>query len=117
MSRRRSVYKLPKLKLKQRTVITVASLISFIMAALSAVALATRSGSLDFWRKLLFDFFGWTSFVSPVVFFVVGLVLQKVRWSFGQTNVLLGLILIFLSLSSLTAPVKPVQAGLVGLNV
>ncbi|MCL4366375.1 hypothetical protein M1437_04065, partial [Patescibacteria group bacterium] len=61
MSRRRSVYKLPKLKLKQRTIVAVASLISFILAALSAITLATHSQSLQFWRQFLFDLFGWTS--------------------------------------------------------
>ncbi len=117
MSRRRSVYKLPKLKLKQKTIVAVASLISFVLAAISAVALATHSQALQFWRQFLFELFGWTSFSAPVVFFVVGLVLQKVRWSFGQTNVLLGLVLIILALSGLTGAVKPYQAGSIGLNL
>lgn len=117
MSRRRSIYKLPKLKLRQRTIVAVASLISFMFAVLSAVALATHGQTLEFWRQFLFELFGWTCLFAPIVFFVIGLVLQRVRWSFGQTNVLLGLILIILALSGLTAPFKPLQAGSIGLSL
>jgi len=117
MSRRRSIYKLPKLKLKQRTIVAVASIVSFMFAILSVVALATHTQALEFWRQFLFELFGWTHFFAPIVFLVTGLVLQKVRWSFGQTNVLLGLVLIILSFSGLTGAVKPLQAGSIGLNL
>lgn len=117
MSRRKSIYKLPKLKLKQRTIVAVASLISFMFAILSIVALATHTQALEFWRQFLFELFGWTRFFAPIVFFVTGLVLQKVKWSFGQTNVLLGLVLIILSFSGLTGVVRPLQAGSIGLNL
>jgi DNA segregation ATPase FtsK/SpoIIIE, S-DNA-T family len=117
MSRRRSVYSTPKLKLKKKTVIAVGSLISFILAALSVVALATDVSTLAFWKSFLFEIFGWTAIFSPIIFFLSGLILQKVKWSFAQTNVLLGIILVILSLVGLTAPLSATSAGTVGLNL
>lgn len=114
MSRRRSIYRLPKLKLKQKTITGVATLISIILAGISTVSLVTTSQALDFWRRLLFEMFGWTSFVSPILFLLSGLVLQRVKWSFAQTNVLLGLILIVMSVTGLTTSIIPLQAGSIG---
>lgn len=117
MARRRSIYKLPKLKLKQKTIVAVATLVSFILAALSGVSLATKASSLEFWRQVLHEIFGWASFTSPVMFVLAGLVLQRVKWSFAQTNVLLGLTLLIISVVSLTAAVSITQAGVVGANL
>lgn len=117
MPRRKSIYSMPKLKLKQKTIVGVASLISFILAGLSAVTLATDVTSLSFWKEFLFGIFGWTIIFSPVVFFLSGLVLQKTRWAFAQTNVLLGIILIMLSFVGLTAPIEEPQAGSIGTNL
>jgi hypothetical protein len=112
--RRRSLYSAPKLKLKQKTIVAIATLISFGLAALSLVTVATGAPSLQFWNEVLFSVFGWLSFTSPIFFILVGLVLQKFKWGFAQTNVLLGLILILLSLTGLTASLAPMQAGSLG---
>lgn len=117
MSRRRSAYSLPKLKLRQKTIITVASVISFVLGALSAVALVTDNSLLSFWKDLLFENLGWTSVLSPVIFMLVGLVLLKTKWSFAQTNVLLGLILILLAMAGFTAAFSPYLAGNIGNNL
>lgn len=114
MSRRRTPYKLPTLKLRQKTIVAVASIISFIFAGISAVTLATSAPSLQFWKEILVGNIGWVSVFSPLVFVLVGLVLQKIKWSFAQTNVLLGLILIMVSLSALTTPISSVKAGYLG---
>lgn len=114
MSRRRSVYKLPKLKLKQKTIAAVASLVSFVLAALSIVALVTDAASLNFWRSFLFEILGWSYIFTPLVFVLSGFVLQRVKWSFAQTNVLLGVILLVLSVSGLTAAFSEIQSGTVG---
>ncbi len=112
--RRKSIYSAPKLKLKKKTVIAVGSLISFILAGLSLVTLVTDAALLSFWREFLFSIFGWTHILSPVVFVISGLILQKVKWPFAQTNVLLGLILIMMSLVGLTAGISPESAGDLG---
>ncbi|MBI2600654.1 DNA translocase FtsK [Candidatus Daviesbacteria bacterium] len=117
MSRRRSLYHVPKLRLKQKTIIGIATIIALISAILSAVALATNSSYLQFWQEFLIEVFGWTAFVSPILFILVGLVLQRVKWSFAQMNVLLGLILIILGSTSLTAAISQQKAGIIGLNI
>jgi DNA segregation ATPase FtsK/SpoIIIE, S-DNA-T family len=117
MARRRSVYRVPKLKLKSKTIVAVASLISFALAGLSIISFVSDVSSLQFWRELLFGAMGWTSYFAPVIFLLSALVLQKVKWSFGQPNVLLGLILIVISLSGLTASLSPDMAGSMGLTL
>lgn len=114
MSRKKSIYRLPKLKLKQKTVVTVGSLISFLLAGLSLVSLISPSEQLLFWRDLLVQNVGWTAIFTPIAFFVSGLVLQKLKWAIAQVNVLLGLLTVMVSLSSLTAPASELQAGSLG---
>lgn len=117
MSRRKSIYTLPKLKLKPKTIVAVATIISFILAGLSAVSLATQAPALMFWYDFLFNLFGWTAYFSPLMFIIAGLVLQKMKWRFAQVNVLLGLVLIILALAALTTPVSQSIAGALGENL
>lgn len=117
MARRRSIYKLPRLKLRHRTITAIGSLIAFILAVLSTVAILTDSPTLGFWRDFLSQFLGWTKFTTPIIFLLSGLVLTRAKWKFAQTNVLLGLILVILSLVGLTASIKSEKAGSVGLTL
>ena len=114
MARRRSIYKLPKLKLRQKTITAIGSLVAFTLAVVSTVALLTNSNSLAFWKDFLVSLLGWTNIAAPVMFLLTGLVLSRSRWKFAQTNVLLGFILVILSISSLTASLRYDKAGLLG---
>ncbi len=114
MSRRRSIYKLPKLKLRQKTITAVGTLIAFALAILSIVTLATHSQTLSFWRDFLDSNLGWMRVLSPIVFVLCGLALTRSKWKFAQLNVLLGFILIMLSLGGLTGAIKFEKAGSIG---
>src|SRR3989338_3153944 len=114
MSRRRSIYKLPKLRLRQRTIATVGSLIALVLAVISAVALLTHSPTLSFWRDFLRETLGWMSLAAPIIFLLSALVLSQAKWKFAQTNVLLGFILIVLSMAGLTAALRYEKAGSIG---
>jgi DNA segregation ATPase FtsK/SpoIIIE, S-DNA-T family len=115
MSRRRkSVYSLPKLKLKQKTVVTVATFISFIFAILSAASLVTKSAYLSFWRDFLKENFGVVSFASPIVFVLVGLVLHKTKWKYAQMNILVGFITMLIPLMGLFAIISASAGGSMG---
>ena len=114
MPRRRSMYSLPKFRLRQKTIMTVGSLVALVLAGLSAVSLLTESTKLTFWRDFLKTNFGWTVIFTPLIFLVVGLVLQKLKFSFAQPNVLVGLLAIVAALSGLTAPINPALAGDLG---
>lgn len=117
MSRRRSAYRLPKLKLKPKTIIAVGTLISFILSGVSLVSIVSSTTKLSFWRELLYENLGWTFIFSPIIFFVIGLVLQKVKWRIGQLNVLLGLITSQIALVGLTAAVQEDIAGKIGIFI
>ena len=114
MSRRRSVYRVPKLRLKTKTIAAVAALISLALAGLSVISFVTDVSILQFWKELLFQTMGWTSYFAPIIFVLSAFVLQKVKWSFVQVNVLLGLILIVVSLAGLTAAFSPGMGGSLG---
>lgn len=114
MSRRRSIYRLPKFKLKHRTITAIGTLVAFSLAVLSAVALFTSSQILGFWRIFLESYLGIMKLAAPIIFFLSGLVLTRARWKLAQTNVLLGFILVLLSVTSLVAAVRYDKAGLVG---
>lgn len=114
MPRRRSIYSLPKFKLHQKTVVTVGSLVSFILAAFSVVSLLSDSTKLNFWREILVSNLGAAALFAPAVFFTIALVLQRVRWSFAQTNVLVGLIIVLISVSGLFYPIENKFGGALG---
>lgn len=114
MPRRRSIYSLPKLKLRHKTVVTVGSIVALILAGLSVVSLLSNSTKLAFWREFLQNSLGWTAVLAPILFLVAALVLQRFKWSFAQTNVLLGLLTMVVALSGLTATFSPGTAGDLG---
>lgn len=115
--RKKSIYSLPKLKLKQKTIITVGTLVSFALGALSVVSLFSSSSYLAFWKQFLMSNFGWTAFFSPLVFALVGLVLQRVKWPFAQMNVLVGLITMMIALMGISGSVSLVAGGDLGLFI
>src|SRR3989344_6876540 len=114
---RRSIYSTPKIKLKKKTIIAIGSLVAFMLAGLSLVTIVTDTLALNFWRKILKALLGWTYFISPLLFILSGLVLQRVKWRFAEANVLLGLILIILSLVGLTGAFNAEAAGKVGYSL
>lgn len=108
------MYSMPKLKLRQKTIITIGSIIALVLSALSGVSLVTSSSKLIFWRSFLESNLGWTAVFAPLVFLLIGLVLQRFKWQFAQTNVLVGILAIMVSLGGLTSPVMPENAGATG---
>lgn len=114
MPRRRSIYSLPKLKLRQKTIVTVGSLVSFVLAGLSLVSLFTDSEALTFWRSFLIENLGWTAVFTPFLFFISGLVLNRFKWAIAQANVLVGLLTMIISLAGLTYLFIPEQGGMIG---
>lgn len=115
MSRRRkSIYRLPKLKLKAQTVVTVGTLVSFVLALLSAVSVFSHSSHLTFWKSFLDENFGWTMIFSPLLFILVGLVLQKVKWKYAQMNTLVGLLTALVGLMGLSSSFNVNGGGALG---
>lgn len=114
MSRRRSAYKLPKLKLKPKTIVAVGTIIAFILSIFSLASIVYTSEKLTFWKQFLFENLGWTFIFAPLLFGLIGLVLQKVKWGFAQLNVLVGLLTAMVASTGLTASLDPSFAGSLG---
>ncbi|MDO8429309.1 MAG: DNA translocase FtsK 4TM domain-containing protein [Candidatus Daviesbacteria bacterium] len=114
MPRRRNLYSLPKLRLRQKTIITVGSLISIILAGLSTVALFSDSSNLMFWKEFLIDSLGWSAIFAPLIFASVGFVLLKLKWAGAQPNVLVGLLTIMVSLAGITSLLAIDEGGALG---
>lgn len=117
MPRRKSIYSLPKLKLKPKTVLTVATIVSFILAVLSGASFVTDSPYLTFWSGYLTQNLGVLAYLTPVVFMLCGLVLHKTKWPFAQMNVLLGLITMMVSLMGFFGAISETGGGLLGLFI
>lgn len=114
MPRRKSIYSLPKLKLKQKTIISVGSIVAFSLAGLCAVSLFYPTPYLAFWRDFILSYFGWVVVFSPVIFIIAALVLQKVKWGFAQMNVLLGLITIMVAVMGILGAFSENASGILG---
>ncbi len=114
MARRRSIYKLPRFKLKHKTITAIGTLVAFGLAVLSGAALFTNSEPLSFWRDFLSGYLGFMKITAPLIFLLAGLVLTKARWRIAQTNVLLGFVLVVISIASLISAVKFEKGGLIG---
>lgn len=114
MARKKSLYSLPKLKLKHKTIITVATFVAFILAGVSAAAFLTNTQYLFFWRQYLIENIGFTAFLAPVLFVLIGLVLQKAKWAFAQMNVLLGLLVMMIAMMGLLAGIGDTPGGILG---
>jgi hypothetical protein len=114
MPRRKSIYSLPKLKLKQKTVFTIAALISFAFMALSIGAMVSQSDKIAFWRDFLFGNMGWVFLATPLVFLSIGLVLLKLKWSVAQPNLLVGMIAMMIGTMGLLGAVSERAGGVWG---
>ncbi len=117
MPRRKSIYSLPKLKLKQRTIITVGTFVAFILAAVSGAALFTNTKYLTFWREYLINNAGLSAYLVPFIFALSGLTLQRVKWAFAQLNVLVGLLTMVIALMGLLAGIGDTLGGIGGVFI
>lgn len=114
MPRHKSIYRLPKLKLKPKTIVSIATIVSFVLATISLASLFTHSSILKFWKDLLYENLGWTFIFTPLLFVMVGLVLLKIRWRFAQPNNLIGFAVATIGLMGLSAAASATSGGAVG---
>lgn len=115
MARRKSsIYSMPKLKLKPKTILAISTFGSIILALITLASFVAPSSALSFWKDYLFQSLGTTAVLTPAVFFLSGLVLHKVKWRIGQMNVILGLIVIMVSLMGLLGAVNERVGGMLG---
>lgn len=106
--RRRSSKRSFGLKLKKETVYSIVQILFFALALLVIVSFSRRGLILVRLNDLLVQYFSWSSVLLPFIFLSFAFLLSKIKIPLAQPNVIVGILLIFISLASLT------QAGVVG---
>ncbi len=97
-------------KLKTATIYSITSVMFFILAGLVVVSFSRQGTILVKLNDFLVSLFSWSTILLPFIFLSFGLLVSKLRTPLGEPNVVVGSILFFISMMSLT------RAGIVGRN-
>lgn len=106
--RRRKSKRAFRLKLKKRTVYSIAQVAFLSLAGLIIVSFARQGVILVKLNDFLVSYFSWTTVFLPFIFLSLALLISKFRNPLSQPNVVVGSLLFFISVLTLT------QAGILG---
>lgn len=98
------------LSLKPEVILSIVQLAVFASAGLILVSFARQGSVLVRLNDALVGYLGWSSVLLPFVLICFGLLMSKLKTPLGQPNVLVGILLFFLSTATLT------RAGSFGRN-
>lgn len=96
------------LPLKRSTIIGIIQIALLSAGGLILVSFSRQGPLLVKLNDYLVSYFGWSSIILPFIFISFGFAPSKLKLPIGQANVIIGSLLFFLSIASLT------QAGLFG---
>ena len=96
------------LKLKKGTVYSIAQVVFFALAGLILTSFARRGAALVFINNFLVVNFSWTVVFLPFIFLAFALLVSKIKTPLSRPNVIVGGLLFFISLVSIS------RAGTVG---
>ena len=99
-----------QLRLKRATLFSIAQIFFFSLTGLVIVSFARQGLILIRLNDLLISLFSWTTVFLPFVFLSFAFLISKFKGPLSQPNVLVGGLLFFISVMSVT------QAGLIGRN-
>jgi S-DNA-T family DNA segregation ATPase FtsK/SpoIIIE len=97
-----------KVKLKPATIYSIVQIAFYVLAGLIIVSFTRRGLILVKLNDFLLELFAWTTIFLPFIFISFGLMVSKLRIPLSQPNVIVGALLFFISIMSLT------QAGKLG---
>ena len=97
-----------RLKLKKATVYSIAQVVFFSLSALVVVSFARQGLILIRLNDILVNYFSWTTIFLPFILLSFGFLVSKLKSPLSAPNVLVGGILFFISVMSLT------RAGILG---
>lgn len=106
--KRRKSSRFFKLKLKKGTAFSIVQIIFFSLAGLVIVSFARQGVLLVRLNDFLTNYFGWSTILLPFIFLSFAFLVSKFKTPLGQPNVVIGSLLFFISLATLT------QAGVAG---
>lgn len=99
-----------RLKLKRATVFSIVQIFFFSLAGLVLISFSRQGLILIKFNDFLTRFFSWTTLFLPFIFLSFAFLISKIKAPLGQPNVIVGVLLFFVSVMSLS------KAGLVGKN-
>src|SRR3972149_8359730 len=99
-----------KIKLKRGTMFSVTQVVFLILAVLVIVSFSRQGVVLIKLNDLLVEQFSWTSLLLPFIFISAAFLISKFKIALGQPNVLVGALIFFVSMVTIT------QAGNIGLQ-
>lgn len=97
-----------RVKLKPSTVYSIVQISFFSLAALIIVSFARQGIILQKFNDFLIYLFSWATIFLPFIFITFGFLVSKLKIPLGQPNVVIGTLLFFLSVTTLT------RAGFLG---
>ncbi|KKQ95937.1 MAG: translocase FtsK protein [Candidatus Woesebacteria bacterium GW2011_GWB1_43_14] len=96
------------ISLKRETIFSVIQIGFFALSGLVVISFSRRGSALVRLNDLLVLYFAWSSIFLPFIFLSIGFMISRLRFPLGQANVVIGMLLFFVSFSTLT------RAGIVG---
>lgn len=87
--------------LKREAVMSILQIALWAVAGLILVSFARQGSILIRVNDFLTSYFGWTTVLLPFLFLSAGFFVSKLKFPLGQPNVLVGMILFFVSLTAL----------------
>src|SRR4030043_220919 len=97
-----------RIRLKPGTVYSISQVIFFTLAGLIVVSFARQGLILIKLNDLLIRYFSWTTVFLPFIFLTFGFLISKFRTPLSQPNVVVGILLFYVSILTLS------RAGIVG---
>ena len=99
--RRRSTRRAFNLKLKKGTVYSIVQVFFFALTGLILISFSRRGLILVRFNDVLMSYFSWATFFLPFIFLSFALLVSRIRNPLGQPNVVIGILLFFVSIVTL----------------
>lgn len=119
MRRKRQSFRNPiKVKLKKKTLQTIAGLMLIAFAGLSVLAIfGGDTGFAAMLNQGEFEYFGWGVVFLPISLILLGLMFLRVNLPFLTANTAIGFSIFLIALLSFTGTFIPNQSGLIGATI
>src|SRR3989304_8083723 len=99
--RRRPTRRAFNLKLKKGTVYSIVQVFFFALTGLILFSFSRRGLVLVRFNDVLMSYFSWATFFLPFIFLSFALLVSKIKNPLGQPNVVIGILLFFVSIVTL----------------
>jgi S-DNA-T family DNA segregation ATPase FtsK/SpoIIIE len=100
-----------RLRLKRETVFSISQIVFFAIAGLILISFSRQGVVLLKFNEILLKYFSWSAIFLPFIFLAFAFLLSKVKFILGQPNVIVGILLFFISLMGLG------RAGTIGIII